>query len=61
VPWLGNAQISSDQPNGWKAVAPSAIPFTPTEETPIELDKAGIGKIKADFKAAAARALAAGF
>ncbi|MCR8558281.1 NADPH dehydrogenase NamA [Mucilaginibacter sp. BJC16-A38] len=61
LPWNGNAQISSDQPNGWKAVAPSAIPFTPTEEPPLELDKAGIEKVKADFKAAAARALKAGF
>ncbi|MDP9077225.1 MAG: NADPH dehydrogenase NamA [Bacteroidota bacterium] len=61
LPWNGNAQIPSDQPNGWKAVAPSAIPFTPAEEAPLELDKAGIEKVKADFKAAAARALKAGF
>ena len=61
LPWLGNVQIPSDQPNGWKAVAPSAIPFTQSEEAPIELDKAGIEKVKADFKAAATRALAAGF
>ncbi|SHM49502.1 NADPH dehydrogenase NamA [Mucilaginibacter sp. OK098] len=61
LPWNGNAQISSDQLNGWKAVAPSAIPFTSAEETPIELDKAGIEKVKADFKAAAVRALKAGF
>lgn len=61
LPWKGNAQIPSDQPNGWKSLAPSAIPFTPAEEAPLELDKAGIEKVKADFKAAAARALAAGF
>jgi 2,4-dienoyl-CoA reductase-like NADH-dependent reductase (Old Yellow Enzyme family) len=61
VPWGGNAQIPSDQPNGWKTFAPSAIPFTPAEEAPLELDKSGIEKIKADFKAAAARALKAGF
>lgn len=61
VPWKGNAQIPSDQPNGWKAVAPSPVPFAATEEAPHELDKAGIEKIKADFKAAAARTLAAGF
>ncbi|MES2274439.1 MAG: NADPH dehydrogenase NamA [Bacteroidota bacterium] len=60
-PWNGGKQIPSDQPNGWKAVAPSAIPFTDSEEAPIELDKAGIAKVKADFKAAAARALKAGF
>lgn len=61
VPWNGGKQIPSDQPNGWKAVAPSPIPFSEVEETPIELDKAGIEKVKADFKAAAKRAIAAGF
>lgn len=60
-PWKGNKQIPSDQHNGWKAVAPSAIPFIESEEAPLELDKAGIEKIKADFKAAAQRAIAAGF
>ena len=61
VPWKGNAQISSNQPNGWKSLAPSAIPFNEKEEPPLELDKAGIEKIKADFKAATVRAIAAGF
>lgn len=60
-PWKGNAQIPSDQPNGWKAVGPSAIPFVETEEAPLALDKEGIEKIKADFTIAAARALKAGF
>ena len=60
-PWNGDQQIPSDQPNGWKNVAPSSIPFKPEEEAPLELDKAGIEKIKADFKAAASRALQAGF
>jgi 2,4-dienoyl-CoA reductase-like NADH-dependent reductase (Old Yellow Enzyme family) len=61
LPWKGNAQIPSDQPNGWKAVAPSALAFSDKEQAPYELDKAGIEKVKADFKAAAARTLAAGF
>jgi 2,4-dienoyl-CoA reductase-like NADH-dependent reductase (Old Yellow Enzyme family) len=61
VPWNGGKQIPSDKENGWKSLAPSALPFTPDEEAPVELDKAGIEKIKADFKAAAARALQAGF
>jgi 2,4-dienoyl-CoA reductase-like NADH-dependent reductase (Old Yellow Enzyme family) len=60
-PWNGNKQIPSDQPNGWQTVAPSAIPFAEGEEAPLELDKAGIEKIKADFKAATKRAIAAGF
>jgi len=61
LPWLGGAQIPSDQKNGWKAFAPSALPFAENEEPPLALDKAGIEKVKADFKAAAGRALAAGF
>jgi 2,4-dienoyl-CoA reductase-like NADH-dependent reductase (Old Yellow Enzyme family) len=61
IPWKGGAQILANQSNGWETVAPSAIPFTENEQPPKELDKAGIEKIKADFKAAAIRALAAGF
>jgi 2,4-dienoyl-CoA reductase-like NADH-dependent reductase (Old Yellow Enzyme family) len=61
LPWLGNAWLSPEEPNGWQAVAPSPVPFAATEGAPLELDKAGIEKVKADFKAAAARALAAGF
>ncbi|MCC8425786.1 NADH:flavin oxidoreductase/NADH oxidase [Mucilaginibacter sp. UR6-11] len=61
LPWNGNAQIASDQPNGWKTLAPSPVPFADTEEAPQELDKAGIEKVKADFKAAAIRAVTAGF
>ena len=61
VPWKGNKQIPSDNENGWKALAPSPVAFGSDEEAPLELDKTGIEKIKADFKAAAARALKAGF
>jgi 2,4-dienoyl-CoA reductase-like NADH-dependent reductase (Old Yellow Enzyme family) len=61
VPWDGGAQIPSDKPGGWKTLAPSAIPFAENEEAPLALDKAGIEKVKADFKAAASRALVAGF
>ena len=61
VPWRGNKQIPSSDENGWKALAPSPVAFAATEETPLELDKAGIEKIKADFRVAAARAFEAGF
>jgi 2,4-dienoyl-CoA reductase-like NADH-dependent reductase (Old Yellow Enzyme family) len=60
-PWTGGKQIPSNQPNGWETVAPSAVPFTESEEAPVALDKAGIEKVKADFKAAATRSLRAGF
>ncbi len=61
VPWDGGKQIPSVQDGGWETLAPSAMPFTEAEEAPIELDKAGIEKVKADFKAATVRALKAGF
>jgi len=60
-PWDGGAQIPADQPNGWPTVAPSGIAFTPAEQPPLALDKAGIEKVKSDFKTAAARAVKAGF
>jgi 2,4-dienoyl-CoA reductase-like NADH-dependent reductase (Old Yellow Enzyme family) len=61
IPWVSSAQLPSDHPDGWKTIAPSPLPFTDNEEAPTVLDKAGIEKVKADFKAAASRALAAGF
>lgn len=60
-PWNGGTQIASDQQNGWKALAPSPVPFTAGTEAPLELDQQGIDKIKEDFKQAARRALLAGF
>jgi 2,4-dienoyl-CoA reductase-like NADH-dependent reductase (Old Yellow Enzyme family) len=59
-PWAGGKQISSTEENGWITVAPSSVPFKNDEEAPLELDREGIAKIIADFKAAAVRALAAG-
>ncbi len=45
---------------GWTPVAPSAIAF-PGYATPAALDEAGIGRVVADFGAAAGRAATAGF
>lgn len=61
VPWKGNAQIPAEEPNGWQTYSASVIPFSDGQQPPVELDKAGIEKVKADFKAAAQRALLAGF
>lgn len=60
-PWKGMKLVQPEQ-GGWKNImAPSAIPFSDTYGEPIALDKAGIDKIIADFKAAAVRTLKAGF
>lgn len=60
VPWNGDHLIPESE-GGWKTVAPSAIAFADDKDTPLALDKAGINKVIANFKAAAVRALAAGF
>jgi 2,4-dienoyl-CoA reductase-like NADH-dependent reductase (Old Yellow Enzyme family) len=60
-PWNGGKQIQPDEKGGWQSVAPSAIAFSRSETAPLELDKAGIAKVIADFKAAAIRSIAAGF
>lgn len=59
-PWTGGKVIAAGQ-GGWQTVAPSAIPFKEGEPEPLALDKEGIEKVLTDFKAAAQRALEAGF
>ncbi len=60
APWDGGKQLSESE-GGWLTVAPSALPFNPEDRVPVSLDVAGIQKIISDFKAAAGRALQAGF
>jgi 2,4-dienoyl-CoA reductase-like NADH-dependent reductase (Old Yellow Enzyme family) len=60
-PWNGGKQLLPTELNGWQTFAPSAIPFAEGEAAPAALDKGGIDQVVADFKAAAERALAAGF
>lgn len=60
-PWKGMKLVPADQ-GGWENImAPSAIPFSEHYGHPKALDKAGIDKVVADFKAAAVRTLKAGF
>jgi 2,4-dienoyl-CoA reductase-like NADH-dependent reductase (Old Yellow Enzyme family) len=59
-PWEGGGPLAADA-GAWPTVASSAIPFDKHWHTPQALDKAGIAKVIADFRAAAERALAAGF
>lgn len=59
-PWEGGGPLAADA-GAWQTVAPSAIPFDQHWHVPHELDHAGIAKVIADFRAAAERALAAGF
>jgi anthraniloyl-CoA monooxygenase len=45
----------------WQAVGPSALPYGPGSQTPVELDRAGMEAIKEEFVAATLRADKAGF
>ncbi len=59
-PWDGHGPVPAGQ-GDWLTVAPSALPFDAGWPMPQALDEAGIQAVVADFRAAAQRALAAGF
>jgi 2,4-dienoyl-CoA reductase-like NADH-dependent reductase (Old Yellow Enzyme family) len=59
-PWNGDKLIPISL-GGWKTLAPSPIPFSAEKDTPRELTEDEISRIVSDFKAAAKRALEAGF
>jgi 2,4-dienoyl-CoA reductase-like NADH-dependent reductase (Old Yellow Enzyme family) len=60
VPQEGGKQLDLDH-GGWKTVAPGDIPFISGNNAPESLNKEGINKVVSDFKAAAGRAMVAGF
>jgi 2,4-dienoyl-CoA reductase-like NADH-dependent reductase (Old Yellow Enzyme family) len=55
VPWAGGGFIPVSE-GGWETVAPSSIPFEPTDGIPIALDEAGLKRIRDAFVASAQRA-----
>jgi 2,4-dienoyl-CoA reductase-like NADH-dependent reductase (Old Yellow Enzyme family) len=59
-PWKGNRLLSGPE-GAWETVAPSAIPFSDDFSAPNALTPEGIGKVISDFRAAAIRAINAGF
>jgi 2,4-dienoyl-CoA reductase-like NADH-dependent reductase (Old Yellow Enzyme family) len=59
-PWDGHGPVPAGQ-GDWLTVAPSALPFDAGWPAPQALDETGIQSVIADFRAAAQRALAAGF
>ncbi len=60
LPWLDGEQLK-EGPHHWQTVAPSAIPFLATDNTPTALDENGIASLVQAFKNAALRALQAGY
>ena len=62
VPWVTPSHTVSPAEGGWtNVVAPSALRFHDEYPLPNALDRAGMGKILADFTAATKRAAQAGF
>ncbi len=59
-PWKGMEQVKPED-GGWIGIAPSSIPYREHELPPLEASKADIDKVISDFRAAAKRALSAGF
>jgi 2,4-dienoyl-CoA reductase-like NADH-dependent reductase (Old Yellow Enzyme family) len=59
-PWKGGKAVAIAD-GGWEPAAPSALAFSDDYPFPQALDEAGISKVIADFRAAAVRALDAGF
>jgi 2,4-dienoyl-CoA reductase-like NADH-dependent reductase (Old Yellow Enzyme family) len=55
-PWDGGAQIRPDEPDGWKTEAPSPVPHSPEEDPPLELDRAGLERVRGGFVRATERA-----
>ena len=60
VPLEGGTQLDEKQ-GGWKTVSASDIPFRDGDMAPEALNIEGLTKVISDFKAAAERALSAGF
>lgn len=60
-PWEGGTQIRPDEPLGWKTVAPSAVPHFDGDDAPLELDAAGLARLREAFASAARRAVRLGF
>jgi 2,4-dienoyl-CoA reductase-like NADH-dependent reductase (Old Yellow Enzyme family) len=56
APWDGGAQLRPDEPGGWKAVAPSAVPHAAGEDAPLALDAQGMRRVRDAFADAARRA-----
>lgn len=60
APWEGGDQLIPGQ-GGWQTVAPSALPYSPKDQSPKEMDIFGINKVKSDFEASTRLAIEAGF
>jgi len=56
VPWEGGAQLAPGHAHSWQTEGPSSVAFEAGETPPVELDRAGLARIRDAFAASAARA-----
>ncbi len=62
LPWEGDDHMAKDDPRAWETISPSPIAFGANlPKVPREMSVADIERVKADFVAAAKRALEAGY
>jgi 2,4-dienoyl-CoA reductase-like NADH-dependent reductase (Old Yellow Enzyme family) len=62
LPWEGDNHLAADDPRSWDTFSPSALPFGANlPKVPQEMSLEDIKRVKADFVAAAKRALQAGY
>jgi 2,4-dienoyl-CoA reductase-like NADH-dependent reductase (Old Yellow Enzyme family) len=61
VPWEGSTQVPPHARGGWQPVAPSSLPFLPTDHPPAALDRDGLRRVREAFRRAAVRAGRLGF
>lgn len=61
TPFAGKSGSVPLAEGGWETFGPSAVPFSSTTQTPIELDLDGIEKVISSWVAATKRALESGF
>jgi NADPH2 dehydrogenase len=60
TPWDGGKLIGP-QAGGWEPIAPSALPFSPSEPSPREMHAADLARVREAFVHAAQRATRLGF
>jgi NADPH2 dehydrogenase len=61
VPWAGANIRGAGVPDPWQTMGPSAIPFAPGWQTPREMTREDIERVRAGFVSAAQRAVRIGF
>jgi 2,4-dienoyl-CoA reductase-like NADH-dependent reductase (Old Yellow Enzyme family) len=59
-PWEGSVAVPREQ-GGWQPIGPTDAPFAPTYPVPCAMSRHDITRVVAAFRAAAIRALTAGF